>query len=111
MDAVNAIGQSTNTLVVASALVQADYNKLSKSEGKSTIRYKRDPAWAKGLISAAQQVAAAVSHLVHVGDQATKGEASEEALIVASKVEHFQLEILTFRLLLRRLLNLLLPLQ
>lgn len=85
MDAVNAIGQSTNTLVIASAAVQADYNKLSKAEGKTTIKYKRDPAWAKGLISCAQQVAAAVSHLVHVSDQVTRGEASEEALIVASK--------------------------
>ena len=83
MEAVKAIGQYTSTLVTAATMVQQEYNKLQKSE--STSRYRRDPVWAKGLISSSQQVAAAVTHLVLVSDQITKGEASEENLIIAAK--------------------------
>ena len=78
-----ALGQYTSNLVSAATVAQQEYNKLQKSE--NTNKYRRDPTWAKGLISSSQQVAAAVTHLVVVSDQVTKGEASEEHLIVAAK--------------------------
>ncbi len=46
--------------------------------------YKRDNSWGQGLISAAQEVAASVQHLVNIADGTVKGEAAEESLIVAA---------------------------
>jgi hypothetical protein len=87
INAVGNIGQYTANLVSSATSVQQDYNKQRKSVPKGTGNpYRRDPTWAKGLISSSQQVAAAVSHLVHVSELVNKGEASIEALIVAGRV-------------------------
>jgi talin len=87
LEAVHAIGKSTGTLVSAASSVQQEYNKLVKSHSSTTNAnpYRRDPAWAKGLISASQQVAAAVTHLVGQSEKVATGEAKDEALIVAAK--------------------------
>ena len=47
--------------------------------------YRRDPAWAKGLISAAQAVAGSVKSLVTAANGAASGNAEEEALIASAK--------------------------
>ncbi len=86
MQSVHAIGRTTATLVNAATSVQKDYNKLVKSHTSTTTNpYKRDPTWAKGLISSSQQVAGAVTHLVDMSDKVIKGDLKEESLIVAAK--------------------------
>jgi len=48
-------------------------------------KYQNDPTWANGLISAAQQVAAAVQQLVRAANATILGEAGEEAIIASSR--------------------------
>jgi len=83
LEACTAIGQSTAVLMTAATSVQVEFNKLAKAPATRSV-YKRDPAWAQGLISSSQEVAASVQHLVNVADSSVKGDSSEEALVVAA---------------------------
>src|SRR5262249_15249557 len=56
----------------------------SKKDGKSL--YRRDPLWANGLISAAQQVAGSVQQLVISANKAVQGDAEEEELVAAARM-------------------------
>jgi len=47
-------------------------------------KYQNDPTWANGLISAAQQVAAAVQQLVKAANAVVRGEQGEEALVACA---------------------------
>jgi len=47
--------------------------------------YRRDPAWARGLISAAQSVAGSVGDLVTSANTAAQGNAEQEALVASAK--------------------------
>lgn len=52
---------------------------------KTKHLYHKDPAWANGLISSAQKVAAVIRELVAAADLATKGQAEEERLIACAR--------------------------
>jgi len=84
-DAAQAIAKSTGVLVANATIVQQEFSKIMKSpQGKGTP-YSNNKVWEDGLISAAKTVAGSVQYLVTAGNQAAQGQASEEALIVASK--------------------------
>lgn len=83
LEACTAIGQATSVLMGAATVVQVEFNKLVKAPATRSV-YKRDPAWAQGLISSSQEVAASVQHLVSVSDSSAKGDSSEESLVVAA---------------------------
>jgi len=52
---------------------------------KSTNVYRRDPTWARGLISAAQSVAGAVQTLVGSANDSTEGKGEEEQLVASAR--------------------------
>jgi len=52
---------------------------------KSTNVYRRDPTWARGLISAAQSVAGAVQTLVKSANDSTTNQAEEEQLVASAR--------------------------
>jgi len=80
--AATAITQACSTLVGAATRAQAERVDAKRS-GKNM--YRKDPMWANGLISAAQQVAGAVQQLVISANKAVTGEAEEEELVAAAK--------------------------
>jgi len=84
LEAAQHIASATAVLVNSATNVQREFNQLVKSPSTGSV-YKRDPQWAQGLISAAKTVAGAVQHLVSAANNAAQGNASEEALIVASQ--------------------------
>jgi len=69
-----------------SAATAAQKELVAKGQiSKQQSVYRRDPAWAKGLISAAQSVAGTVKDLVTAANSAAKGKAEEEALVASAK--------------------------
>ena len=84
LDAARAITIATSTLVVAATAAQKELVAQGKAT-KQTSLYRRDPAWAKGLISAAQSVAGTVKDLVGAANDASQGKAEEEVLIASAK--------------------------
>eukprot|EP01117_Protostelium_nocturnum_P014479 TRINITY_DN550_c0_g1_i1.p1 TRINITY_DN550_c0_g1~~TRINITY_DN550_c0_g1_i1.p1 ORF type:complete len:2591 (+),score=755.90 TRINITY_DN550_c0_g1_i1:291-8063(+) len=84
LDAAKAIAQATGTLVGAATMAQKELVSKGKTSQTQSV-YKRDPAWAKGLISAAQEVAGTVGSLVGAANQVTKGVIEEENLVAAAK--------------------------
>ena len=48
--------------------------------------YRKDPMWANGLISAAQNVVAGVKQLVISANGVVNGEADQEELVAAAKM-------------------------
>lgn len=84
IDAARAITAATATLVGAATQVQKELAVKGRAERKENV-YRRDPAWAKGLISAAQSVAGSVKGLVNAANGAVSGRAEEEALVASAK--------------------------
>eukprot|EP01118_Nematostelium_gracile_P015987 TRINITY_DN6528_c0_g2_i1.p1 TRINITY_DN6528_c0_g2~~TRINITY_DN6528_c0_g2_i1.p1 ORF type:complete len:505 (+),score=186.44 TRINITY_DN6528_c0_g2_i1:137-1516(+) len=83
LDAARSITNATATLVASASVAQAELVQQGKSNTNQENMYRRDPTWAKGLISAAQSVAYAVKELVRSSSQ---GSAEEELVATAKGV-------------------------
>jgi len=81
LEAARAIGMATGDLIQCSVVVQGERKEAAHSSSK----YNPDPAWANGLISAAQGVTKNVRTLVQAANGCAKGEAEEERLVAAAK--------------------------
>lgn len=68
IDACRAITTATGTLVNAATAAQKEIAAKGQISKQQSV-YKRDPAWAKGLISAAQSVAGTVKDLVSAANK------------------------------------------
>ncbi len=84
VDAARAITAATATLVQSATVAQKELVTKGKAE-KSKNLYRRDPAWAKGLISASQAVAGSVKSLVTAANASTQSKVPEEELIASAK--------------------------
>eukprot|EP01114_Cavostelium_apophysatum_P007404 TRINITY_DN194_c0_g1_i3.p1 TRINITY_DN194_c0_g1~~TRINITY_DN194_c0_g1_i3.p1 ORF type:complete len:2578 (-),score=946.84 TRINITY_DN194_c0_g1_i3:69-7802(-) len=86
LDAAKAITAATGILVNAASAAQKELVAKGKVNQAQNV-YRRDPAWARGLISAAQSVAGSVGDLVGAANDASmgKGEDSREALVASAK--------------------------
>lgn len=79
LDAASAIASATGMLVKAAAVAQSErVKKIKETPGQK--KYMADPTWANGLISAAQNVAGAVSQLVKSANESVEGKAQEEGM-------------------------------
>lgn len=79
LEGAGAIATATGQLVQAAAVAQQERMKMLK-EAPGQKKYMADPTWANGLISAAQNVAGAVSQLVKSANESVEGKAQEEGL-------------------------------
>jgi len=84
LDAATAIATATGALVQAAATAQQERVRLVK-ETPGGRKYMADPAWANGLISAAQSVAGSVTQLVKSANESVQGKAQEEALVASAR--------------------------
>jgi len=84
LDAARAIAQSTAALVSSATHCQKEIVAAGKAS-KSTNMYRRDPTWARGLISAAQSVAGAVQTLVTSANETTTKKGEEEQLVASAR--------------------------
>jgi len=84
LDAARAIAQATAVLVTSATHCQKEIVATGKAS-KSTNMYRRDPTWARGLISAAQAVAGAVQTLVGAANDSTEGKGEEEQLVASAR--------------------------
>lgn len=75
LEAATSIALATQNLVRASVRAQREITATQGASVASVSVYRSDPAWSKGLISAAQAVAGAVKHLVNSANRATDKEA------------------------------------
>jgi hypothetical protein len=80
-----AITASTTNLIQSAAKAQEE--RVQKGRQHEGPKYKADPQWSEGLISAAKSVAAATQKLVQVANDVAEGrtEGAEEALVVAAR--------------------------
>ncbi len=83
IDAARAITTATGTLVAAATVAQKE-RKTSLNTG-ALNKYRNDPTWANGLISAAKNVAGGVKMLVQASNSAVQGKAEEEHLVAAAR--------------------------
>eukprot|EP01133_Synstelium_polycarpum_P004292 gene4292-5011_t len=84
LDAARAISSATGVLVKCATDVQHELVVAGKAN-KSGNLYRRDPTWARGLISAAQAVAGSVQTLVGSANDSTQGKAEEETLVASAR--------------------------
>lgn len=70
LEAARAIGMGVGDLVTAAALVQSERKVAAQT---SSNKYNADPAWANGLVSAAQLVTENVRQLVSAANNTAKG--------------------------------------
>lgn len=78
-----AIAQATAVLVTAATHAQGERAKsLATPAGK---KYRDDPTWANGLISASRGVAGSVKQLVTAANSAAQGKADQEVLIASAR--------------------------
>jgi len=84
LDAAKAITQATGTLVNAASSAQKELVSKGKVSQAQNV-YRRDPAWARGLISAAQSVAGSVGDLVTAANNTSQGHVEQEALVASAK--------------------------
>jgi len=87
MAAVHEIAEATQNLISSSA--QAEKESRTRGDNK----YRLDPTWANGLVSAAHKVASGVGRLVGSVEKSGQGKLDEEELIanaknVAASVKH-----------------------
>uniref|UniRef100_A0A6B2KW65 I/LWEQ domain-containing protein n=1 Tax=Arcella intermedia TaxID=1963864 RepID=A0A6B2KW65_9EUKA len=88
LTATRAIAGATHKLVVSAEVAQQQRRESATkaaTSGGSVVKYHADPAWANGLISAAQEVAAAVQHLIKSANDSVEGKAQEEALVSTAR--------------------------
>jgi len=81
VDASSTIAQAVAKLVTAAAVAQSKRRQGNKISG----RYRKDPVWANGLISAARTVAESTHQLVFAANKAVQGKAEEEELIATAR--------------------------
>lgn len=72
LEAARAIAQATHVLVQNATTCQKDIVASGKGSKTANV-YRRDPTWARGLISAAQAVADSVSVLVNNASGVAQG--------------------------------------
>jgi len=85
VDAASAISQATGALVNSAAVAQQERVKIVR-ETPGGSKFAADPAWANGLISAAQNVSGSVANLGKVAQESVKeGKIKEETLVAAAK--------------------------
>jgi len=84
LDAAKAITNATGTLVNAASIAQRELVSKGKVSQAQNV-YRRDPAWARGLISAAQSVAGSVGDLVTAANSTSQGHIEQEALVASAK--------------------------
>lgn len=78
-----AITQATAVLVGAASSAQGERAKtLATPAGK---KYRNDPTWANGLISASRGVAGSVKQLVSAANSAAQGKTDQEVLIASAR--------------------------
>jgi len=78
-----AITQATAVLVGAASTAQGERAKsLATPAGK---KYRNDPTWANGLISASRGVAGSVKQLVTAANSAAQGKTDQEVLIASAR--------------------------
>jgi len=83
LEAARTLALGTSDLITAAAAAQAERKEASRDYSR---KYNADPAWANGLVSAAQSVAQNVRTLVAAANATAKGTGGEEErLIAASK--------------------------
>jgi hypothetical protein len=75
------LADATKVLVESATTCQKE-RKASPQGAK----YRNDPTWNNGLISAARAVCEAVTRLVQVSQEVSKGNMDEDALFVAAKM-------------------------
>eukprot|EP01132_Coremiostelium_polycephalum_P006635 gene6635-8208_t len=85
LEAARAITSATGVLVQCATTVQHELVMAGKVGNKGGNLYRRDPTWARGLISAAQSVAGSVQTLVVSANDSTQGKAEEETLVASAK--------------------------
>jgi len=84
LDAAKSITAATGILVNAASVAQKELVAKGRASQVQSV-YRRDPAWARGLISAAQSVAGSVSVLVTSANSTVQGNSEPEALVAAAK--------------------------
>uniref|UniRef100_A0A6B2KW23 I/LWEQ domain-containing protein n=1 Tax=Arcella intermedia TaxID=1963864 RepID=A0A6B2KW23_9EUKA len=75
------IASATRDLILAAEVAQSERKADAKSKG---TKWHVDPAWANGLISAAQRVASSVKTLVEASNASVEGKAQQELLMATS---------------------------
>lgn len=85
LGAAQAIAQATGDLVKDATSAQAERTKKQKDTLAPGQKYRDDPTWANGLISAAKAVANAVRQLVNASNEAAQGNADEVVLVVSAR--------------------------
>jgi len=82
LEAARAIAAATGGLIECAAVSQSERKEEAKS---GASKYNADPAWANGLVSAAQSVAANVKNLVEAANQSASGKSDEERLVACAR--------------------------
>lgn len=82
LDAARAITQATASLVGCAAVCQKERKEQPGAVGQ---RYRNDPTWNNGLISAARSVSDAVVFLVRTANTVLDNKQDEDALVVAAR--------------------------
>eukprot|EP01102_Stenamoeba_stenopodia_P017940 TRINITY_DN650_c0_g1_i4.p1 TRINITY_DN650_c0_g1~~TRINITY_DN650_c0_g1_i4.p1 ORF type:complete len:2027 (+),score=565.48 TRINITY_DN650_c0_g1_i4:223-6081(+) len=83
-DAAREITTTAKNLIQAATAVQKEIQAKGR-ESKTVSPYKKDPAWAQGLISAAKAVAGTTEDLVIASNEAIKKTVGEEVIIAATR--------------------------
>lgn len=82
LDAARAITQATGSLVSCAAICQKERKQQPGAVGQ---RYRNDPTWNNGLISASRAVSDAVVFLVRNANAVLDNKQDEDALVVAAR--------------------------
>ena len=84
LQAAHAVGQAATILIQSATSAQKELIQLGKAN-KAPSPYKKDPAWAQGLISAAHEVAGTVEDLVLCSNKSVEG-GGEEGVVAAVRM-------------------------
>mmetsp|Transcript_35961 Transcript_35961/g.101212 ORF Transcript_35961/g.101212 Transcript_35961/m.101212 type:complete len:2433 (+) Transcript_35961:59-7357(+) len=85
IDAAHAVGQAAKVLIESATAAQKELISQGRAT-KTPSPYRKDPAWAQGLISAAHEVAGTVEDLVSCSNKAVEGDGGEEGVIAAVRM-------------------------
>jgi len=84
LEAARAIAKAIHMLIQAATQAQKEIIAKGRAN-KAANPYKRDPAWAQGLISAAKAVAGCTDDLVESANDAAQKKVGDEVLIAATR--------------------------
>jgi hypothetical protein len=84
LDATQEIAEATQQLIIAATQCQKEISAQSGGK-KSESVYMKDPAWARGLISAAQSVGGNVKLLVAAANKAAQGNGQDTELVACGR--------------------------